>query len=96
MSRAQPMLVRTMLQKPCPGTVTMRLNVTPASAERNRPMSVATSTTSTEPEVSTLMSRIVDAPGRLTNDCHVPPPFVDLVIIPPSDGIPSNASPVPR
>lgn len=59
------------------------------------PVSVATSTTSVAPRVSTLTSVTMAAAPRKTNGDQLLPPFVVFSIAPPTSGMPSNGSPVP-
>jgi len=74
----------------------VRLKVAPPSVERIRPTSVATSTTSVGPDVSTFRSRTAVALGRLTNGLQVWPPSTDFTSTPATVDSTSNGSPMPR
>src|SRR5689334_1878094 len=106
----QPLLVFTMLHSDCrkaptgvtymSGRLRFRVNVAPPLAERNRPISVATSTTSTGPLVSTFRSRTLPADvlpnRRRTAGPQVFPPSVLFSTYAPAAALPSNGSPRPR
>src|SRR5215831_16700093 len=106
----QPLLVLAMLQTLCAnvpttvgykkGLLKLKANVAPPSAERKSPKSVATSTTSCGPLVSTFKSRTLPAEVEpsvsRTAGPQVWPTSVLFNTYAPAAALPSNGSPSPR